>query len=91
MGGGRYEFLPYFEEKRELISPYLDYRFLHVASVYIYIYREREREEGLSKKKTTFLPTFSQIWLSPLMDDCQFTSALLALPTKARILCLYSL
>jgi len=37
VGGGRYEFLPYFEEKRELISPYLDHRFLHVASVYIYI------------------------------------------------------
>ncbi len=35
--GGHYDFLPYFEEKRELISPYLDHRFLHVASVCIYI------------------------------------------------------
>jgi len=48
-----------FGGKKELIAPHLDHGFF-MSLVY----------RGFSKKNLVFSLTCSQIWLSPLVDDC---------------------
>jgi hypothetical protein len=52
-----------FLGKQKLNLPYLDHRFLYVASIML----------GLKKKLLSSL-TSSQIWLSSLVAHCQFTN-----------------
>jgi len=53
----------HFLGKQKLNLPYLDHSFLYVASIML----------GLEKNLLSSL-TCSQIWLSSLVDDCQFTN-----------------
>jgi hypothetical protein len=53
----------HFLGKQKLNLPYLDHRFLYVASIML----------GLKKKLLSSL-TCSQIWLTSLVAHCQFTN-----------------